>query len=120
MSPTGRTAGALLAAAMVMSAAACTAESGSGGEETASCVNRVTYQDRSYLDVANMDFTVGKKLGVATKPPCDDTGGQDTNAEPATTETAYEVDGISPEAAIAIGDTPEEATFFAAYDFTHD
>lgn len=115
MRSTGRTAGALLAAAMVMSAAACTADSSSGGEESASCVNRYTYQDRSYRDVANVDFTVGKKLGVATKPPCDDTGGQDKNEEPATTETAYEVDGISPEVAIAIGDTPEEATVFAAY-----
>ncbi|WP_354006159.1 DUF6281 family protein [Streptomyces sp. NBC_00154] len=28
---------------------------------------------------------------------------------------AYEVDGISPKVAIAIGDTPKTATFFAAY-----
>lgn len=115
MSSTGRIAGALWAAAMVMSAAACTAHSSSGGEESASCVNRFTYQDRSYRDVANVDFTVGKKLGIATKPPCDDTGGRDKSEEPVTTETAYEVDGISPEVAIAIGATPEEATVFAAY-----
>ncbi|MEV0494354.1 DUF6281 family protein [Streptomyces atratus] len=115
MSWTERSAGVLLAAAMVMSAAACTADSSSGGEGSASCVNRFTYQDRSYRDVANVDFTVGKKLGAATKPPCEDTGGQDKDEEPATTETAYEVDGISPKVAIAIGDAPEEVTFFAAY-----
>lgn len=47
MSWNGRSAGVLMAAAMVMSVAACTADSGSGGEESASCVNRYTYQDRS-------------------------------------------------------------------------
>ncbi|WP_328629308.1 DUF6281 family protein [Streptomyces sp. NBC_00353] len=62
-----------------------------------------------------MNFTLGKKLGTATKPPCEDTGGQDKGEEPDTTETAYEVDGISPKIAIAIGDTPKTATFFAAY-----
>ncbi|MET8327482.1 DUF6281 family protein [Streptomyces sp. NPDC005181] len=98
-----------------MSAAACTADSSSGGEESASCVNRFIYQDRSYRDVANVDFMVGKKLGAATKPPCEDTGGQDKDEEPATTGTAYEVDGISPKVAVAIGDTPEEATLFAVY-----
>ncbi|MFE4330771.1 DUF6281 family protein [Streptomyces sp. NPDC056831] len=98
-----------------MSAAACTAGSNSGGKESASCVNRFIYQDRSYRDVANVDFTVGTKLGAATKPPCEDTGGREKDEEPATTETAYKVDGISPKVAIAVGDTPEEATFFAAY-----
>jgi hypothetical protein len=100
---------------MVMSVAACTADSGGGGEESASCVNRYTFQDRSYRDAANAKFTLGKKLGAATKPLCEDTGGQDKSEEPVTTETAYEVDGISPKVAIAIGDTPKTATFFAVY-----
>ncbi|MFE9858993.1 DUF6281 family protein [Streptomyces sp. NPDC005780] len=30
-----------------------------------------------------------------------------------TTKTAYDVDGISPKVAIAIGDVPKTATFFA-------
>ncbi|WUD74832.1 DUF6281 family protein [Streptomyces sp. NBC_00510] len=115
MSWTGRSAGLLVATAMVMSVAACTADSDSGGEESASCVNQYTYQDRSYRDVANVKFTLGKKLGAATKPPCEDTGGQDKGEEPVTTDTAYEVDGISPKVAIAIGDTPKTATFFAVY-----
>ncbi|MFE7789940.1 DUF6281 family protein [Streptomyces sp. NPDC057460] len=115
MSRTRRSAGVLMAAAMVMSVAACTADRGGGGEESASCVNRYTYQDRSYRDVANVNFTLGKKLGAATKPPCEDTGGRGKGEEPVTTETAYEVDGISPKVAIAIGDTPKTAMFFAAY-----
>ncbi|MFE2018586.1 DUF6281 family protein [Streptomyces sp. NPDC059499] len=110
MSWTGRSIGLLGAAAMVMSVAACTADSGGGG---ASCANVYTYQDSSYRDVANVEFTLGKKLGVATQPPCDDTGGRDESEEAVTTQTAYEVDGISPEVAIAIGDTPKTATFFA-------
>ncbi|MFF1918660.1 DUF6281 family protein [Streptomyces sp. NPDC058239] len=112
MSWTGRSTGLLVAAAMVMSVAACTAGGGGGGE--ASCANLYTYQDRSYLDVApNVKFTLGKKIGVATQTPCDDTGGQDESEEPVWTGTAYEVDGISPKVAIAIGDTPKTATFFA-------
>lgn len=114
MSWTRRSAGLLVAAAMVMSVAACTASGGGGEGGAASCANLYTYQDQSYLDAANVEFTVGKKLGVATQSTCDDTGGAGENKEPVVTETetAYEVDGISPEVAIAIGDTPKTATLF--------
>ncbi|MFV5991348.1 DUF6281 family protein [Streptomyces sp. NPDC056231] len=115
MNWTGRSTGLLLAASMVISTAACTADSSSGGAASGSCVNRFTYQERTYRDVANVDFTVGAKLGVATQPPCDDTGGQDKTDETGTAQTAYEVHGISPEVAIAVGNTPAEASFFAAY-----
>ncbi|MEU9058557.1 DUF6281 family protein [Streptomyces sp. NPDC048430] len=111
MSWTRRSGGLLVAAAMVTSVAACTADSGGGG---ASCVAQYTYQGITYQDVGNVEFTLGKKLGVATEPPCEDTGGRGKSEEPAgLTETAYEVDGISPKVAIAVGDTPETATFFA-------
>ncbi|MET7370815.1 DUF6281 family protein [Streptomyces sp. NPDC005566] len=113
MSWSGRSTG-LLVAAMVMSVAACTAGGGGGGE--ASCANLYTYQDGSYLDVApHAKFTLGKKLGVATQTPCDDTGAQGESEEPVRTATAYEVDGISPEVAIAIGDTAKTATLFAVH-----
>ncbi|MFJ8864390.1 DUF6281 family protein [Streptomyces sp. NPDC102473] len=112
MNWTGRSNGLLVAAAMVMSVAACTTGGGGGGED--SCANLYTYQDRSYLDVTpNVKFTLGDKLGVATQAPCNDTGGQDKSEVPVASETAYEVDGISPEFAIAIGDTPKTATLFA-------
>ncbi|MFC9246247.1 DUF6281 family protein [Streptomyces sp. NPDC057136] len=115
MSWAGQCVRVLLAATVVMSAAACTADSISGGQESPSCVHEFTYQTRTYRDVANAEFTVGEKLGAAIQTPCDDTGRQDTNAEPATTGTAYAVDGISPWVAVAIGDSPEEAMLFAAY-----
>ncbi|MFI6704228.1 DUF6281 family protein [Streptomyces sp. NPDC050509] len=104
----------LLATTMVVSAAACTADS-SSGEGGESCALQFTYQGRTYRDVANVDFTVADKLGAATKPPCDDTGGQDEAEEAGTTETAYKVNGISAKVAIAVGDTPEEAVFVASY-----
>ncbi|MEW1690298.1 DUF6281 family protein [Streptomyces sp. NPDC091265] len=100
---------------MLVSAAACTADSSGGGSGSASCAYRVTYRDRTYQDVANVDFTVGGKLGPATQPPCDDTGSQGGDEEAATTETAYEVDGLSPTVAIAVGDTPDEAQILVAY-----
>lgn len=77
MSRSGRITHTLLVAAMVMPAVACTSESSSdGGERVASCAYRVIYQDRTYRDVANVEFRAGEKLGPATVPPCDDTGGQ--------------------------------------------
>lgn len=115
MSWAGRFASLPLVAAMMVSAVACTAGSSSDGdEESASCAYRVKYQDRTYRDVANVKFVAGEELGAATIPPCDDTGGQDEAGAEAT-ETAYVVDGISPEVAIAVGDTPAEAKFVASY-----
>ncbi|WP_254404877.1 DUF6281 family protein [Streptomyces sp. AC627_RSS907] len=102
----------------MVSAVACTAGSSSDGEESGSCEYRILYQDRTYRDVANVKFTVGEKLGDATKPPCGDTGGQDASEASGTTETVYGVDGISPKVAIAVGDTPDEAKFVAAYSGT--
>ncbi|MEU9591596.1 DUF6281 family protein [Streptomyces sp. NPDC048219] len=102
-------------AVVMVSAAACTADSRGDGEAQGSCAFRILYQDRTYRDVADVEFTVGGRIGVATEPPCDDTGGQGEAEERGTTETAYAVDGISPQVAIAVGDTPGEAALVAAY-----
>ncbi|MFF6787299.1 DUF6281 family protein [Streptomyces sp. NPDC012510] len=112
MSWAKRSVTAVQTAAVAASVAACTSE-GNSAEDAASCVYQVTYDGRTYRDVANAEFTVGIKLGAATKPPCDDTGGQDE--EPSTTETAYAVDGISPKVAIAVGDSPDDVQFVAVY-----
>ncbi|MFI7349398.1 DUF6281 family protein [Streptomyces sp. NPDC049936] len=113
MSWAKRSASAVLMAVVATSAAACTSEDNSA-EDTASCVYQVTYDGRTYQDVSSVEFTVGAELGSATKPPCDDTG-QQQGEEAATTETAYAVDGISPKTAIAVGDTPDNVQFVAAY-----
>jgi hypothetical protein len=112
MSWAKRSVAAVLTAAVAATVAACTSE-GTSADDAASCVYQVTYDGRTYRDVANAEFTVGRKLGAATQPPCDDTGGQDE--EPATTETAYAVDGISPKVAIAVGDSPGDVQFVAVY-----
>ncbi|MFD4763711.1 DUF6281 family protein [Streptomyces sp. NPDC058439] len=109
----------LLAAAIMVPAAACSAtgsagSTGSTGGEK-SCAIQFTYQNRTYEDVANVDFTVGQKLGTATKPPCNDVGGQDGGEESPESVIAYRVEGVSPEAAIAVGATPGEAVFVASY-----
>lgn len=115
MSRTGRCTGLLATAAMAMPVAACTAGGGGGGDGEASCADLCTYQAASYTGLGpNVKFTLGKKLGVATQTGCDDTG-RGESEDPVRTETVYEVDGISPEDAIAIGDTPKTATLFAVY-----
>ncbi|MFF5370141.1 DUF6281 family protein [Streptomyces sp. NPDC013187] len=105
---------ALLTAAAAASVSACEPEEDSG-EAAASCVYVVTYDGRTYRDVANVEFTVGNELGTATQPPCDDTGGRNKGEEPSTTETAYAVDGISPTVAIAVGDAPDDVRFVAVH-----
>ncbi|MEU0688364.1 DUF6281 family protein [Streptomyces uncialis] len=101
---------------MMMLVVACTSESSGDGDGRAeSCAYRVLYQDRTYRDVANVEFTAGKMLGSATVPPCEDTGDQDKAGEPGKATTAYAVDGIHPDVAVAVGDSPGDATLVAAY-----
>lgn len=115
MSRCGRCVGGLMAI-VVLSLGACTAEGGSG-DRAAACVNRFTYEGRTYRDVGQVRFTAGEKLGSATRPPCNDTGGQEADEIAGETGTAYAVDGISPEVAIAVGDTADDATFFVSSSF---
>ncbi|MFJ4688713.1 DUF6281 family protein [Streptomyces sp. NPDC091377] len=108
MSPVGRT---VPLVALLVSTVACTA--GGGGQGAASCAFTVRYQERTYLDVSDVEFTVGERLGDATLPPCDDTGGSDVTEETATTLSAYAVDGIPPEVALAVGDAPDDTRLVA-------
>ncbi len=96
----------LLAAVTVTASVACTSSSG-GVESASSCAFLVDYETRRYSEVANVDFTVGEKLGTATHPPCDDTPNNDDDGSTATPTTAYEVEGLDPGVAIAVGGTPQ-------------
>jgi len=117
MNRSGRMTRMPLMAAMLVLAVACTSESSSDGADgqAASCAYLVHYQDRSYQDVANVEFTAGEELGSATVPPCDDTGGQEDAEQSGDTVTAYRVDGISPDVAVAVGDSPDDTVFVVAY-----
>ncbi|MFE5820097.1 DUF6281 family protein [Streptomyces sp. NPDC056479] len=103
----------LLAALLLTAAVGCGEGEGGvepGGAAEASCAYVVTYADRSYLDVGGSDFTVGERLGTATVPGCDDTPNAPGGAVPEGRITAYAVEGMDPSVAIAVGDTPAEAT----------
>lgn len=106
-----------LVTAVLMLAVACTSGSGGdgGGEQAASCAYRVLYQDRTYRDVAGVRFTAGEELGPATLPPCDDTGGRDDAGQAGETTTAYRVDGVPPEVAVAVGNSPGDTIFVAVH-----
>ncbi|WP_405950200.1 DUF6281 family protein [Streptomyces prunicolor] len=86
-----------------------------GGSSAASCSGLVTFQNRGYLPAVNVDFTVGEKLGAATVPECDDTNHPDA-AVPEGKTTAYAVEGMDPSLAIAVGDTPAEATLMRVHE----
>jgi Family of unknown function (DUF6281) len=116
MSLIGRSAGVALTAVILMSVVACSSGNSSGEGSSAVCEYRVAYQGRIYREVANMDVTVGKKLGSATVPACDDTGGNEKGEQEAV--TAYAVNGVSPDIAVAVGDSPDETRLVAEYSGT--
>ncbi|MGI5377797.1 DUF6281 family protein [Streptomyces sp. CA-251387] len=100
----------IMAALLLTAAVGCAESGGAGGAAEASCAHLVTYDSRTYLGVANVDFTVGEKLGTATIPACDDTPNDPGDSRPQGEVTAYAVEGFDPDVAIAVGDTPAEAT----------
>lgn len=109
----GRISGALLAVSVMMPTAACSGTE--SADSDSSCAIQFTYQGRTYEDVAHVEFTVGQKLGTAAKPPCNDMGDHDEKEESPESVNAYQVEGVSAEAAIAVGTTPDDAVFVATY-----
>ncbi|MEY9993811.1 hypothetical protein ABIE67_005843 [Streptomyces sp. V4I8] len=100
----------IMTSLLLAAAVGCAETSGTGGAAEALCAYLVTYDSRTYLDVANVEFTVGEKLGTATVPACDDTPNDPGDAVPERGITAYAVEGMDPAVGIAVGDTPAEAT----------
>ncbi|MET8114922.1 DUF6281 family protein [Streptomyces prasinus] len=100
-------------AAVAVTAVGCGSK-GSEGVDTNSesvCASDVIYEGRTYVKLSNVEFKAGRKLGTATSPPCLDTNDQGAEV-PETSENAYAVSGISPDLAIAIGSSPEQAEAF--------
>lgn len=100
----------IMTSLLLAAAVGCAESGGTGGTAEALCAYLVTYDGRTYLDVANVDFTVGGELGTATVAACDDTPNDPGDTVPERGITAYEVEGMDPAVAIAVGDTPAEAT----------
>lgn len=103
----------LVVAAAAAMAVGCAASSGGGGGSDASCVFRVEYDRRMYSDVANAEFEVGKKLGPAVLPRCDDSSDDDGGTASSDPTVAYEIEGVDPSIAIAVDAAPEGVLFVA-------
>ncbi|GGX31407.1 DUF6281 family protein [Streptomyces chryseus] len=99
-------------AAALLLAVGCTSSSG-GGSASASCAYRVTYEGRTYGQVANASFEVGERLGTVSFLPCDDTGRRAESEKTTVESTAYAVEGLDAKVAIAVGDTPDDVVFAA-------
>ncbi|MFH0522414.1 DUF6281 family protein [Streptomyces sp. M41] len=99
----------LMASLLLATAVGCAEPGATGAAAEASCAYVVSYDSRTYQDVANVDFTVGGKLGTATVLACDDTPHDPGGSVPEQRITAYQIDGMDPSVAVAVGDTPAEA-----------
>ncbi|MEF9905839.1 DUF6281 family protein [Streptomyces sp. P9-A2] len=117
--PVGRKAlvRALVAGAALVLSAACTSSSDGGSE--ASCEFRVEYDERMYSDVANAEFTLGKKLGPAVFVPCDDSSDDGSDQASPDSTVAYAIEGVDPRIALAVDDAPDDV-LLVAVDFSED
>ncbi|MET7848030.1 DUF6281 family protein [Streptomyces avermitilis] len=104
----------LAAAALAVLAVGCTPWDG-GGVSAGSCADVMEFDHHTYLSVGDVEFTAGAKAGAAGRPPCDDTG-EESDEETRFDRIAYEVEGLDPGVAIAVGDSPDDVRLYALYD----
>ncbi|MEU2265235.1 DUF6281 family protein [Streptomyces olindensis] len=96
---------ALLAAALAPLSAGCTSTPpGDDARPEASCAYVVEYDSRTYLGREETDVPVGKSLGSATRPACDDTPGDGDDGEAPALMTAFALPGVDPAVAIAVAE----------------
>ncbi|MFG3716255.1 DUF6281 family protein [Streptomyces massasporeus] len=106
----------LLAAALASLSVGCTSVSSpdddtddtDGARPAPSCAYVVEYDGRTYLGRAETDVPVGKSLGAATRPACDDTPGDGDDGEGPALMTAFAVRGVDPAVAVAVAEDPGE------------
>ncbi|NEE12627.1 hypothetical protein G3M58_40005 [Streptomyces sp. SID7499] len=103
----------LLAAALASLSVGCTSVSSpdddtDGARSAPSCAYVVEYDGRTYLGRAETDVPVGKSLGAATRPACDDTPGDGDDGEGPALMTAFAVRGVDPAVAVAVAEDPGE------------
>ncbi|MEU3085691.1 DUF6281 family protein [Streptomyces massasporeus] len=103
----------LLAAALVSLSVGCTSVSSPDDDTDSarpapSCAYVVEYDGRTYLGRAETDVPVGKSLGAATRPACDDTPGDADEGEGPALMTAFAVRGVDPAVAVAVAEDPGE------------
>jgi hypothetical protein len=100
----------LAAAALAPLSVGCTSGPSSddgdpdGARPAPSCAYVIEYDGRSYLGRGETDVPVGKSLGSATRPACDDTPGDGDDEEGPALMTAFTVRGVDPAVAIAVAE----------------
>ena len=101
----------LLAATLASLSVGCTPASSpdddtDGARPAPSCAYVVEYDGRTYLGREETDVPVGKSLGAATRPACDDTPGDGDEGEGPALMTAFAVRGVDPAVAVAVAEDP--------------
>ncbi|MEV5463221.1 DUF6281 family protein [Streptomyces sp. NPDC002788] len=79
-------------------------DDGDGARPAPSCAYVVEYDGRRYLGREETDVPVGKSLGGATRPACDDTPGDGDDGEGPVLMTAFAVRGVDPVVAVAVAE----------------
>ncbi|WP_309098072.1 DUF6281 family protein [Streptomyces sp.] len=74
-----------------------------GAQPEASCAYVVEYDGRTYLGGTETSVPLGRPLGPATVPACDDTPGDGDGEGPVLT-TAFAVRGVDPAVAVAVAE----------------
>ncbi|MET9395065.1 DUF6281 family protein [Streptomyces sp. NPDC006624] len=69
-----------------------------------SCAYVVEYDGRTYLGREETGVPVGRSLGSATRPACDDTPGDGDDGEGPVLTTAFAVPGVDPAVAVAVAE----------------
>ncbi|MDT0571851.1 DUF6281 family protein [Streptomyces sp. DSM 3412] len=80
-----------------------------GGTSSPSCVFAVEFGAREYFDVGGIDYELGAEVGTARDLVCHDQGGGEEDQVPVedlASYTAYAVEGVDTEDAIAIREAP--------------
>ncbi|MFF9114072.1 DUF6281 family protein [Streptomyces massasporeus] len=103
----------LLAAALASLSVGCSSVSSpdddtDGARPAPSCAYVVEYDGRTYLGRAETYVPVGKSLGAATRPACEDTPGDGDEEEGPALMTAFAVRGVDPSVAVAVAEDPGE------------
>ncbi|WP_338683458.1 DUF6281 family protein [Streptomyces acidiscabies] len=77
------------------------------GDSAASCAFVADFDGRRYSNLAGAEFTLGKAVGTAVLPTCDDTGGDDDPGSAAREVRAYSVASVDPSVAIVVDESTE-------------
>ncbi|MDW4897608.1 DUF6281 family protein [Streptomyces californicus] len=104
----------LMVALLVCGGTACGSDGGTSTQKSSACARFFTFEGREYRDVGDFPVEAGRRVGTAVQPACDLHGADGEKRGP--DKAAYEVEGVSADVAIAVGDDPGDVEIFVSYD----